>query len=340
MLPLTRRRWLALGGASCCGGLREAETALADSEARFRLVFDHSVVGLLRVDADTGRILEANPAACHLLDYRASALTDRSVSDLLPDDEGGELDLATGHSSAAPREHRLLRRDGRLLWGTLHLTPSAREGLPPQVLVQVVDPSERRDAAPELMHQALHDSLTGLPSRLLLMDRAAVALARAKRGGLWVATFFVTLEALSEANSVMGEGGHDAVLREVDTRLRALVRPADTVARVGVSSFVVLCELEASAQRTARGIAGALACRLVADLDEPVPCAGGVALVRTSVGVALAAEGRADDLVDRAEAAMRRASEERSTGAEASAEPSSTGEPALCPSDTPVAIAD
>ncbi len=297
-------------------------------------------MGLLRVDPATGRILEANPAVCHLLDYPAPALTDRSVSDLLPDDEGGELDLTAKHSFPAPREHRLLRRDGRLLWGTLHVTPTAQEGLPPQVLVQVVDLSERREAARELTHQALHDSLTELPSRLLLMDRAALALARAKRGGYWVATFFVTLDAVPEANSAMGQGGDDAVLRAVATRLRMLVRPADTVARVGVSSFVVLCELEASAQRTARGIAGALACRLVADLDEPVPCAGGVAQVRASVGVALAAEGRADDLVDRAEAAMWRASEERSTGAEASAASSATGEPALCPSDTPVAIAD
>lgn len=317
---------------------READVALADSEARFRLAFDHSVVGLLRVEAATGRIVEANPAVCQLLNYRATALTNRSFADLLPADEEVDLGL-TAASSPRPREHRLLSRDGQLLWVTLRLTPIAQQGLPPQVLIQVVDLSERRDAAREVRHQALHDALTELPSRLLLMDRAAVALARAQRGGHWVVAFFVTLEALPEVNSVMGEGGDDAVLREVATRLRLLVRAADTVARVGVSDFVVLCELEASSQRTARGIAGALACRLVADLDEPVPCAGGVAQVRASVGVALATEGRADDLVDRAEAAMRRASEERCTGAAATDSPAARA-PALRPLDTAVAIAE
>ena len=114
----------------------------------------------------------------------------------------------------------------------------------------------------ELEHRAMHDTLTGLPNRELLMDRLTVALARLGRQGTAVGVLFIDLDGFKEVNDVHGHQVGDELLVSVASRLRREVRDGDTVSRYGGDEFVVLCEdlqrIEAAeplAQRLADAVA-------------------------------------------------------------------------------------
>jgi diguanylate cyclase (GGDEF)-like protein len=94
----------------------------------------------------------------------------------------------------------------------------------------------------ELRHQTLHDSLTGLPNRVLALDRAAHMLARARREQTPVAALYLNLDGFKQVNDTFGHRVGDEVLQTVAERLRSVVREGDTVARVGGDEFVVLIE--------------------------------------------------------------------------------------------------
>ena len=99
---------------------------------------------------------------------------------------------------------------------------------------------ELQDAETALTEQATHDALTGLPNRGLLFDRTNQALFHAKRTGLCTALLFVDLDEFKQVNDTRGHAAGDAVLQTVANRLAALLRPMDTVARIGGDEFVVL----------------------------------------------------------------------------------------------------
>jgi len=141
---------------------------------------------------------------------------------------------------------------------------------------------DRRRSEVRLQHQALHDDLTGLPNRTLLVDRIERALVRARRKGIQVAVLFVDLDRFKVLNDSLGHAAGDRVLQEVASRFTSSIRDGDTVGRFGGDEFVVLCE-DVLGEAGAVEVAERLADQLRAPFDV-----GGAALVMTaSIGIAV-----------------------------------------------------
>jgi diguanylate cyclase (GGDEF)-like protein len=152
-----------------------------------------------------------------------------------------------------------------------------------------------------LQHQAVHDALTGLPNRVLFLDRLTHALNLSSRRLSHTAVLFIDLDHFKVVNDVAGHSAGDALLVAVAERLREAVRTSDTVARFGGDEFVVLSE------DLVGGIleAEALAQRLAATLAEPLHVADRELFISASIGIALAgATDDADTLLAQADRAM------------------------------------
>ena len=158
-----------------------------------------------------------------------------------------------------------------------------------------------------LAWQALHDPLTGLPDRHLLADRFAQGVARARRTSRWVAVVCLDLDRFGVLNETWGHDTGDEVLRLAASRLRATLRPTDTLSRLGGDRFVAVCD-------EVRSVADAedIARRLGASFGDPFDVDGTRLVVTASAGVAVSQDPDAElgDLLREADAALSRAREE------------------------------
>jgi diguanylate cyclase (GGDEF)-like protein len=154
----------------------------------------------------------------------------------------------------------------------------------------------------DAMHQAFHDSLTGLPNRALFLDRLELAHARARRSGSPIAVLFMDLDSFKNVNDSLGHAAGDELLVLVAGRLRRWLRPSDTAARFGGDEFAILLEdLDTS------NAAQVVAQRVLDSLREPFAIHGQEVLVGASIGIASSAHPGSDDLLRNADLAMYRA---------------------------------
>ncbi|MDX6700730.1 MAG: hypothetical protein QOF26_956, partial [Baekduia sp.] len=175
-----------------------------------------------------------------------------------------------------------------------------------QAVANVLTGAVRRLAAERgVRFQALHDPLTKLPNRALLLDRLRLALARGRREGRWVALLYLDLDDFKNVNDSLGHAAGDALLRELAVRLADVLRPSDTLARLAADEFAILCEgLEEVAE------SATIAERLLAVVGRAVTVAGVELRPTASLGIALAEPGVAadgEDLLRDAGLAMYRA---------------------------------
>jgi diguanylate cyclase (GGDEF)-like protein/PAS domain S-box-containing protein len=169
----------------------------------------------------------------------------------------------------------------------------------------LADALARQATEDEIRHRALHDSLTGLPNRILFLDRLEHALARLRRGRSLAAMMFLDLDHFKRVNDSLGHHAGDEILTAVAPRLKQALRSTDTVARFGGDEFGILLEdigNEIAATQAAERIAAVFARPFVLGTVEH--------FVTASVGIALIRGGeRADELVRDADTAMYRAKE-------------------------------
>jgi diguanylate cyclase (GGDEF)-like protein len=232
--------------------------------------------------------------------YDATALVGQPVATLMKSTDGSAL---AGPVPGFGREVVGIRTDG----STFPLELAVQDvQLGDRTVSTVIarDITERKALERRLTSQATHDPLTGLPNRLLLIDRLTHALSRAERSGLPLAVLFIDLDRFKVVNDSLGHTAGDALLFTAASRFRAAVRTADTVARFGGDEFVILVENLADETDAVR-----VAEQLIASLAEPMRIGSQDLHITASIGIAVGRPGRdtAEALVRDADIAMYRA---------------------------------
>jgi Amt family ammonium transporter len=163
---------------------------------------------------------------------------------------------------------------------------------------------ERQRFASGLAHQALHDGLTGLPNRALLMDRLSVAIDRSRRSATSLAVMFLDVDGFKHVNDTHGHAAGDSVLIALAHRLRTMLRPTDTVARFGGDEFALLFD-DIAGEREAVLIAE----RISHAAALPITLEHGEITITVSIGIAILSDSEVqpDTLIREADAAMYRA---------------------------------
>jgi diguanylate cyclase (GGDEF)-like protein/PAS domain S-box-containing protein len=296
------------GVVLACADLSErkhAERQLKIVNDRLRSSFDDAPIGMA-ITEPGGRFVQANAALAELLQLDLPTLLGLSIHDVThPDDvETGRLNrlaLLTGGTTIHRYETRFVDGSGSVV-GVLHsssVLPGA-DGLPQHLVDHIENITDRKAFEAHLRHQALHDPLTGLPNRALLVDRLEHALGASARSQATIAVIFLDLDRFKIINDSLGHQIGDQVLTTVATRLRAALRPGDTASRLSGDEFVVLCENSSPVH------AGTTADRLGAVLATPIPVGDSSVTVSASIGIALSQGNTctADSLLRDADAAM------------------------------------
>lgn len=295
-------------GARGLARLRGSADPVDSDDASVRRLVDESAEAVaVHVG---GVVVYANAAAARLARVAApEALIGRPVEDFIPPELRGVIQsrirqvMELGVPAEA-LEERLLRPDGSTVDLEVRSSPTMWKG---ERAAQVVlrDITERKRTERQLVHDAFHDPLTGLPNRALLLDRLDMLVEHAKRRpDFQFAVLFLDLDRFKIVNDSLGHLLGDQLLVSISRRLQRCVRPSDTVARFAGDEFALLLD-------DIGGIADALrvADRVLEEVARPHQLDGHEVFTTASIGIALSATGYAGsaDVLRDADLAMYRA---------------------------------
>ncbi len=284
--------------------------ALRESEERFRSAFDNATIGMGVVALD-GRWLQVNRSLCEIVGYGERELLESEVrgvahrEDLVALEEQMQR-FTAGAISSHQAELRFCHKSGKEVWAHLGMS-LVRDGeaRPLHLIFQIQDITDRKRAEEQLLHDAFHDALTGLPNRALFMDHVKMAIQRSRRSGdRLFAALFLDLDRFKIINDSLGHMVGDQLLVGIAHRLEACLRPGDTVARLGGDEFTILLE-----DLTTMDDAIEVARRVQEAVTQPFNIGGHEVFTTASIGIALSNTGyeRAEDLLRDADTAMYRA---------------------------------
>jgi diguanylate cyclase (GGDEF)-like protein/PAS domain S-box-containing protein len=296
---------------------RDLEVALAkraEADSRYRVLVER-VPAAVYIDVadpnvtDGGRLSYMSPQIEAILGYRPDEfIADPELWPRLIHPDDLEMTIAAYAEHWATErplrlDYRMLARDGSVIWVHDEAYSMVEESAGGRRVSQglLVDTTEQKRLEEQLIHDALHDPLTGLANRVLFRDHVERALAGRRRRRGKVAVLFLDLDDFKVVNDSLGHRAGDRLLIEVAHRISATIRAGDIAARQGGDEFTILLDQVSDAAE-----ARLTAERLAADLGRPFQLEGRSLVIAASIGIALAdgAETAADDLLAHADAAM------------------------------------
>ena len=298
------------GGTRMVGAITDVtevtQQVKAIAEARAASAFQNAVISaspdiVYVYDVATLTTVWANRSLTELLGYGSDdtkGIGGHVLADLVPEEDIALFQaglVAVGEADddeVIQLNHRVRQADGTLRWFSQRSTPLHRDehGHVTQLVSAMRDITDGMELQKRMEHFALHDDLTGLPNRALLIDRLNTALTRSTRDQREVAVLFCDLDGFKRVNDTAGHAAGDAVLLETSRRIQAVLREGDTVARVGGDEFVVVIEpwnrpgrgSQAGADRT---LALHVAQRLATAVRQPIDVEGVEHVVSASIGI-------------------------------------------------------
>jgi diguanylate cyclase (GGDEF)-like protein/PAS domain S-box-containing protein len=291
---------------------KQIEQALRISEERYALAVRGANDGIWDWDLRTQKVYFSSRWKA-MLGYSEGEIGDRIhewLDRIHPNDrERVQLELKAhikGVTSPFESEYRIQHRDGKYRWMLSRgLTVQDNQASATRVAGSQTDITLRKQAEEKLLHDAIHDALTDLPNRALLLDRLNYAVERAKRRDKYLfAVLSLDLDRFKTVNDTLGHTAGDNLLRSVGRLLQELVRPTDTVARFGGDEFVILLE-DINHIRDATLIAE----RIQHELQHVTLIEGHHLSMTTSIGIVISSTGypRTEDVLRDADIAMHRA---------------------------------
>ena len=286
--------------------------ALRESEARYARAERGASDGLWDWDIAANRIY-FSPRWMAMLGHEERGCTGTPedwLSRVHPDDAPRVRVALTAyiqeHSAQFESEYRIRHQDGGYRWVLCRglVTPGA-SGKPAWMAGSQADITRRKAAEEQLLHDAFHDVLTGLPNRALFLDRLERSIKGMRRlPGYMFAVIFLDLDRFKVINDSLGHLAGDQLLIAMSRRLTSCLRANDTVARLGGDEFTVLFEDVKDIAMVTRGVE-----RIQQTLSEPLVLAGHELTVTASIGIALSTQGyeRAEDVLRDADIALYRA---------------------------------
>lgn len=217
------------------------------SEARYRTLVTQASEGIFLVDIDTQQILEANAAFQKLLGYPLEAVYGLTLYEIAAERQSVDRDLPILKANdylTGERQYR--RQNGQLVDVEVNANVISYDGKD-VLCVLVHDITERKQFQEQLLHNAFHDSLTGLANRALFMDRLGHVIQLAERRAWEEAPYlfsilFLDLDRFKVVNDSLGHMVGDQLLIAIAQRLRSCLRVSDTFARLGGDEFAILLE--------------------------------------------------------------------------------------------------
>ncbi|HMJ08770.1 MAG TPA: EAL domain-containing protein, partial [Pyrinomonadaceae bacterium] len=228
--------------------LEERSAALRESEQRFRSAFSYAPIGIALVSS-AGDWLKVNRALCNILGYGEDEfLATNFQAMLFRDDLGITLvkihELSVGKTANCQMEQRYVHKTGRTVWASWSVSADTDVRTEHSNLIfQIQDITDKKEAEQKLKHEATHDALTGLPNRAFFMAQLRRALLRTRGDDEYkVSVLFIDLDRFKNVNDSLGHLVGDQLLVRIASRLRECLRPGDIVARLGGDEFTILVE--------------------------------------------------------------------------------------------------
>ena len=288
--------------------LQETErNALRESEERFRALTEQSTDIILIADP-SGQIKYASPSVHTVLAVHGDSLVGTNIIDLVHPDDFAKT-MSKGPQSVAYHqnpivEFRLRHADGRWLYFECVVRNLILHKNIGGIVYNARDITERKHTQEELLFNATHDLLTGLPNRALFLGRLQSVVDRMKRHPYpAAAVLFIDIDDFKVVNDCYGHATGDILIKEVSNRLRACMRSDGTIARMGGDEFTVLVEDVTDPSDAIR-----VAERIQSSFTRPFLLEGHEVFKSISIGIALTSpEAPAEAVLQNADIAMYRA---------------------------------
>lgn len=291
---------------------KKAEEALRESEERYALAVKGANDGLWDWNLLSGKIY-FSPRWKEMLSYSEEEIRDNPeewFSLVHPDDiEMFKAELQAHLDGLKPNfevEHRILHKNQTYRWViTRGLAVRDKNNKPTRMAGSQTDITDRKRAEEQILHDAFHDSITGLPNRALFVDPLNQALNRIKRiKDFRFSVLHLNLDRFKIINETLGHNLGNKVLILVAEKIKKIIKPIDTVARFSADEFLILLEEVKDATEATK-----IAQKIISELEHPINLEGNEVFLSASVGIVMSMEGleRPEDFLRDAHIAMHKA---------------------------------